>query len=118
MAKITKLKSFVIEELYTVNKDFTYLSSRIDSWKCHKEIATLREDRASKNYIIKILVEDLSKYTNSFYKVNQENNNPSYTDVNSQNDQTFVSRKTQQDTTIQLDLYRTQYKIHADLLQW
>ena len=31
MAKITKLKSFVIEELYTVNKDFTYLSSRIDS---------------------------------------------------------------------------------------
>ena len=68
-------------------------SSKIDSGKCHKEIATLREDCASKNYIIKILVEDLSKYTNSFYKVNQENNNPSYTDVNSQNDQPFVSPK-------------------------
>ena len=61
-------------------------SSKIDSGKCHKEIATLREDCASKNYIIKILVEDLSKYTNSFYKVNQKSNNRSYTDVNSQND--------------------------------
>ena len=58
--------------------------------KHHKEIATLREDCASKNYIFKILVEDLPKHTNSFYKVNQENNNPSYTDVNSQNDQPFV----------------------------
>ena len=80
-------------ELYTVNKNFTDLSSRIDSGKCHKEIATLREDCASKNYIIKILVKDLSKYTNSFYKVNQENNDPSYTDVNSQNNQPFVSPK-------------------------
>ena len=93
MAKITELKSFVIEELYTINKHFTDLSSRTDSGKCHKEIATLREDCASKNYIIEILVEDLSKYTNSFHKVNQENNNPSYTDVNSQNDQPFVSPK-------------------------
>ena len=32
-------------------------------------------------------------YKLSFYKVNQENNNPSYTDVNSQNDQPFVSPK-------------------------
>ena len=93
MAKITELKNFVIEELYNINKHFTDLSSRIDLGKCHKEIATLREDCASKNYIIKILVEDLSKYTNSFYKVNQENNNPSYTDVNSQNDQPFVLPK-------------------------
>ena len=69
------------------------MSSRIDLGKCHKEIATLREDCALKNYIIKILVEDLSKCTNSFYKVNQEYNNPSYTDVNSQNDQPFVSPK-------------------------
>ena len=46
-----------------------------------------------KNYINKILVENLSKHTNSFYKVNQENNNSSYTDVNSQNDQPFVSPK-------------------------
>ena len=46
-----------------------------------------------KNYINKILVENMSKHTNSFYKVNQENNNSSYTDVNSQNDQPFVSRK-------------------------
>ena len=61
MAKITELKSFVMEELYTVYKHFTDLSSRIDSGKCHKEIATL--------------------------------NNPSYTDVNSQNDQPFVSPK-------------------------
>ena len=45
-----------------------------------------------KKYIIKILVESLSKYTNSFYKVNQEKNNPSYTDVNSQNYQPFVSQ--------------------------
>ena len=69
------------------------MSSRIDLGKCHKEIATLREDCALKNYIIKVLVEDLSKCTKSFYKVNQENNNPSYTDVNSQNDQPFVSPK-------------------------
>ena len=82
-----------MEELYTVNKHFTDLSSRINLGKCHKEIATLREDCALKNYIIKFLVEDLSKYTNSFYKVNQENNNPSCTDVNSQNDQPFVSPK-------------------------
>ena len=68
-------------------------SSKIDSGKCHKEIATLREDCASKNYIFKILVEDLSKHTNSFYKVNHENNNPSYNDVNSQNNQPFVSPK-------------------------
>ena len=86
MAKITELKSFVMEELYTINKHFIDLSSRIDSGKCHKEIVTLREDCASKNCIIKILVEDLSKYTNSFYKVNQKSNNRSYTDVNSQND--------------------------------
>ena len=51
------------------------------------------EDCVSKNYIIKILVENLSKHTNSFYNVNQENNNSSYTDVNSQNDQPFVSPK-------------------------
>ena len=69
------------------------MSSRIDLGKCHKEIATLREDCTLKNYIIKVLIEDLSKCTNSFYKVNQENNNPSYTDVNSQNDQPFVSPK-------------------------
>ena len=81
-----------MEKLYTVSKHFTDLSSRIISGKCHKEIATLREYSASKNYI-KILVEDQSKYTNSFYKVNQENNNPSYTDVNSQNNQPFVSPK-------------------------
>ena len=93
MVKITELKSFVMEELYTINKHFTDLSSKIDSGKCHKEIATLREDCASKNYIIKILVGCLSKYTNSFYKVNQKNCNPSYTDVNSQNDQPFVSPK-------------------------
>ena len=68
-------------------------SSKIDSGKCHKEIATLREDCASKKYIIKILVEDLSKYINSFYKVNHGNNNPSYTDVNSQNSQPSVSPK-------------------------
>ena len=36
MAKITELKSFVMEELYTVYKHFTDLSSRIDSGKCHK----------------------------------------------------------------------------------
>ena len=35
----------------------------------------------------------MSKYTNSFYKVNQENDNPSYTAVNFQNDQPFVSPK-------------------------
>ena len=46
-----------------------------------------------KNYINKILVENLSKHTNSFYKVNQENNNSRYTDVSSQNDQPFVSSK-------------------------
>ena len=93
MAQITELKSFVMEELYTVNKYFTDLSSKIDSGKCHKEIATLKEDCAWKNYIIKILVVYLSKYTNSFYKVNQENDNPSYTAVNFQNDQPFVSPK-------------------------
>ena len=93
MAQITELKSFVMEELYTVNKHFTDLSSKIDSGKWHKEIATLKEDCASKNYIIKILVVYLSKYTNSFYKVNQENDNPSYTAVNFQNAQPFVSPK-------------------------
>ena len=93
MAKITELKCFVMEGLYTINKHFTDLSSKIDSGKCNKKVATLREDCASKNYIIKILVEYLSKYTNSFYKVNQENSNLSYTDVNSQNDQPFVSPK-------------------------
>ena len=69
------------------------MSSRIDLRKYHKEIATLREDCASKNYITKILVKNLSKHTNSFDKVNQENINSSYTNVNSQNDQPFVSPK-------------------------
>ena len=46
-----------------------------------------------KEYIIKTLVENLSKHTNSFYKVNRKNNNSSYTDANSQNDQPFVSPK-------------------------
>ena len=93
MVKITELKSFLKEELCTVNKHFTDLSSRIDSGKYHKEIATLWEGFASKNYIIKILVEDLTKYRNYFYKVNQENNNPSYTDVNSQKKSTFCFTK-------------------------
>ena len=92
MAKIIELKRFVMEELYTINKHFTDLPSRIDLGKCHEEIAFLKEDCGSKKYIIKILVESLSKYTNSFYKVNQENINPSYTDVNSQNYQPFVSQ--------------------------
>ena len=35
----------------------------------------------------------MSKHTNSFDKVNQENINSSYTNVNSQNDQHFVSPK-------------------------
>ena len=59
---------------------------------CHQE-SILREDCTSKNYTIKILVENLPKHTNSFCKVNQENINPSYTDVHSQNDQLFLSRK-------------------------
>ena len=68
MVKITELKGFLIEGLYTVNKHSTDLSSRIDSGKYHKEIATLWEDCASENYIIKIFVEDWSKYRNYFYK--------------------------------------------------
>ena len=95
MAKITELKCFVMEGLYTINKHFTDLSSKIDSGKCNKEVATSREDCASKNYIIKILVEYLSKYTNSFYNVNQENSNPSYIDVNSQNDQPLFHQRNQ-----------------------
>ena len=62
----------MIEELYTVNKHFTDLSPRIDSGKYHKEIATLWEDCASKNDVIKILVEDLSKYKNSFIKLTKK----------------------------------------------
>ena len=77
--------------MYNVNKHFSDLSSEIDLGKYDQQIATLREDCALKNYIIKNLVESLSEHTNSFCKVNQENNNSNYTNVNSQNDQPFVS---------------------------
>ena len=93
MAEIIELKGFVMEELHDINKHFTDLPSGIDLVKYDKEVDTLREDCAPKNYIIKNLVENLPRHTNSFYKVNQENNNPSYTNVNSQNDQPFVSPK-------------------------
>ena len=82
-----------MEELYNITKHFSDWSSEIDLGKYDKEIATLRQDCASKNYIIKILVENLSKHTKSFYKVNQEHNNPGYTDVHFQNNQPFVSPK-------------------------
>ena len=65
MTEITELTSFVMEELYDINKHFRDLSSGIDLGKYDKEIATLREDCASKNYIIKILVENLSKHTDN-----------------------------------------------------
>ena len=48
MAEIIELKCFVMKELYNINKHFTDLSSRIDSGKYRKEIATLREDCVSK----------------------------------------------------------------------
>ena len=38
MAKITELNSFVMEELCTVNKHFTDLSSRIDSGNVTKKL--------------------------------------------------------------------------------
>ena len=56
MPETTDLKVFVMKEVY-VNKHFTDLSSRIDLGKYDKEIATLREDCALKNYIIKIFAE-------------------------------------------------------------
>ena len=65
MTEITELTGFVMEELYDINKHFRDLSSGIDLGKYDKEIATLREDCASKNYIIKILVENLSKHTDN-----------------------------------------------------
>ena len=48
-----------MKEVY-INKHFTDLSSRIDLGKYDKEIATLREDCALKNYI-KIFAENLPK---------------------------------------------------------
>ena len=56
MPETTDLKVFVMKEVY-INKHFTDLSSRIDLGKYDKEIATLREDCALKNYIIKIFAE-------------------------------------------------------------
>ena len=81
MAEVIELKGFMIEELYTINKHFTDLpSGKFEKFekfgKFDKEIATLREDCTSKNYI-KILVKNFSKHTNSFYKINQQNNNTS-----------------------------------------
>ena len=94
MAEIIELKGFVIKELYNIDKHFTDLSSsRIDLGKYHKEISTLREDCAPKVCIIKILVENLLKHTNSFHKDNLESNNSSYTDVNTRNDPRFLSPK-------------------------
>ena len=61
MPETTDLKVFVMKEVY-INKHFTDLSSRIDLGKYDKEIATLREDCALKNYIIKIFAENLPKY--------------------------------------------------------
>ena len=61
MPETTDLKVFVMKEVY-INKHFTDLSSRIDLGKYDKEIATLREDCALRNYIIKIFAENLPKY--------------------------------------------------------
>ena len=61
MPETTDLKVFVMKEVY-INKHFTDLSSRLDLGKYDKEIATLREDCALKNYIIKIFAENLPKY--------------------------------------------------------
>ena len=62
-----------------------------------------------KSYSIKILVKNLSKHRNSFYKVSQENNNPSYTDANDQNDQPFVSPK----ESIKVNNKNTNCSIHV-----
>ena len=67
MAEIIELKKgFVTEKLYNVNKHFADLLSRIDLGKYDKEIDTLTENCAPKNYIDKIFVENLSKHTISF----------------------------------------------------
>ena len=46
----------------------------------------------------KICQKNLSKHTNSFYKVYQENNSPICTDVNSKNNQLFVWQRNQLNT--------------------
>ena len=64
-----------MEQLYNIDKHFTDLSSGIKLRKYYKEISSLRKGCNSKYYFLKILVENLSKHTNSFNKVNQEKNN-------------------------------------------
>ena len=61
MTEIIELKDFLMEEQYNINQHFTDLSSRIDMGK-YKEVTTLREDCASKNYVTEILVVKAYKF--------------------------------------------------------
>ena len=72
MAEVIELKGFMIEELYTINKHFTDLpSGKFEKFekfgKFDKEIATLREDCTSKNYI-NILVKNFQSIQILFIK--------------------------------------------------
>ena len=60
MAKITELNSFVMEELCTVNKHFTDLSSRIDSGKCHKEMSQRNSHFKGKLCLKKLYYQNFS----------------------------------------------------------
>ena len=70
MTEIIKLKGLEMEELYDINNTPKICHRE----KYDKQIATLREDCASKNYVVRFLVENLSKHRVLFNKVNQGNN--------------------------------------------
>ena len=67
------LKTFLIDELHSVNKNINLIKNNMNNGQILDEVKHLRDDNNSKNTIIKLLTENISDITKSFSnKPNQE----------------------------------------------
>ena len=65
-AEFMALKTFLIDEMHSVNKNINLIKSNMNNEQTLDEVKHLRDDNNSKNTIIKLLAENISDITKSF----------------------------------------------------
>ena len=65
-AEFMALKTFLIDEMHSVNKNINLIKSNMNNEQTIDEVKHLRDDNNSKNTIIKLLAENISDITKSF----------------------------------------------------
>ena len=64
-AEFMPLKTFLIDELYSANKNINLIKNNINNGQILDQVKHLRDDNNSKNTIIKLLTENISEITKS-----------------------------------------------------